>query len=214
MIQVFIVDDHALVRDGLRRLLRDCPDIEVVGEAREGREAVRLVKQLQPDVVLMDLSLPGIDGLEATKQIAEAALKTQIVMLTMHANEEYALRVLQAGAQGFVAKDDPSEEVVEAIRKVAAGGTYLSPLLTEQLPKRYTRGQVKPPSLEALSDRELQVLKRLAEGQTTGGIAQDLCISVKTVDTHRAHLLEKLGLKTTVDLIRFALRNGLIEDLY
>jgi DNA-binding NarL/FixJ family response regulator len=162
----------------------------------------------------MDLSLPGIDGLEATKQIAEEELKTRIVMLTMHANEEYALRVLQAGAQGFVAKDDPSEEVVEAIRKVAAGGTYLSPLLTEQLPKRYARGQIKPPSLAALSDRELQVLKRLAEGQTTGGIAQDLCISVKTVDTHRAHLLEKLGLKTTVDLIRFALRNGLIEDLY
>lgn len=214
MITVCIVDDHTLVRDGLRRLLQDCADITVVGEARDGREAVRLITELQPTVALLDLSLPGIDGLEVTKQITKDGLKTQIVMLTMHANEEYALRAFQAGAQGFVVKDDPSEEVVEAIRKVATGGTYLSPLLSERLPKRYVRGPMQPPSLEALSDRELQVLKRLAEGRTASHIAQDLCISVKTVDTHRAHLLEKLGLKTTVDLIRFALRNGLIEDLY
>jgi DNA-binding NarL/FixJ family response regulator len=214
MIEVFIVDDHALVRDGLRRLLQDCPDIRVVGETREGREAVQLVQQLQPDIVLMDLSLPGIDGLEATKQIVKEDLKTRVIMLTMHANGEYALRVLQAGARGFVAKDDPSKEIEGAIRKVAAGGIYLSSILAEQLPTLYSRGQVKPPSLEALSDRELQVLKRLAEGQTARSIAQALCISVKTVDTHRAHLLEKLNLKTTVDLIRFALRNGLIEDLY
>lgn len=214
MIKVFIVDDHTLVRDGLRRVLQDYPDIRVVGEAREGREALQLVRQLQPDIALMDLSLPGIDGLEITKQIIKENLRTRVIMLTMHANGEYALRVLRIGARGFVTKDDPSREVTEAIRKVTAGGVYLSPILSEQLPTFYSRGQARSPSLEALSDRELQVLKRLAEGQTTGGIAQDLCISVKTVDTHRAHLLEKLNLKTTVDLIRFALRNGLIEDLY
>jgi len=214
MVNILLVDDHVLVRDGLRRLLQDCPDMAVIGEAREGREAVRLVTVLHPDVVLMDLSLPGLDGIEATKLIVKEAPKTRVLMLTMHASEEYALRVLRAGARGFVIKDDPTSEVVEAIRKVAAGATYLSPILSERLPNRYASGHLKPPSLDALTDRELQVLKALSEGRTTGKIAQDLYISVKTVDTHRAHLLEKLSLKTTVDLIRFALRNGLIEDLW
>jgi two-component system response regulator NreC len=214
MVNILLVDDHVLVRDGLRRLLQDYPDMAVVGEAREGREAVRLVAALHPDVVLMDLTLPGLDGMEATKLIVKEAPKTRVLMLTMHANEEYALRVLQAGARGFVVKDDPTSEVVEAIRRVAAGGTYLSPILSQRLPQRYADGYVNPPSLDVLTDRELQVLKSLAEGRTTGKIAQDLCISVKTVDTHRAHLLEKLSLKTTVDLIRFALRKGLIEGLW
>lgn len=214
MITVLIVDDHGLVRDGIRRLLEDCPDIEVVGEAREGQEAVRLAQELQPTVVLMDLSLPGMDGIEATKRILAAGIKTRVLMLTMHANEEYALRVLQAGAHGFVVKEDPSQELVTAIHAVAANGTYVSPAISKRLPTRITQEQDRPNVLAALSDRELQVLKRFAEGFTTGQIARDLYLSVKTVETYRARLLDKFGLQTTVDLIRFALRNGVIEDLW
>ncbi len=214
MITVLIVDDHGLVRDGIRRLLEDCPDIEVVGEAREGQEAIRLAQELQPTIVLMDLSLPGMDGIEATKRILAAGIKTRVLMLTMHANEEYALRVLQAGAHGFVVKEDPSQELVTAIHAVAANGTYVSPAISKRLPTRITQEQDRPNVLAALSDRELQVLKRFAEGFTTGQIARDLYLSVKTVETYRARLLDKLGLQTTVDLIRFALRNGVIEDLW
>ncbi len=214
MTTILIVDDHTLMRDGLRRLLGDYDDMEVIGEAREGREAVRLIRQLQPDVVLLDLSLPGLDGLEVTKQMVAEGLKSRILMLTMHANEEYAVRVLQAGARGFMVKDDPSDDVVEAVRKVAAGGTYLSPVLSQHLPQRFTRGREAQSPLDLLTDRELQVLKKFAEGHTTSQIAQELHLSVKTIDTHRARLLEKLGLHTTVDLIRFALRNRLIEDLW
>lgn len=214
MITVLIVDDHGLVRDGIRRLLEDCPDIEVVGEAREGQEAIRLAQELQPTVVLMDLSLPGMDGIEATKRILAAGIKTRVLMLTMHANEEYAMRVLQAGAHGFVVKEDPSQELVTAIHAVAANSTYVSPAISKRLPTRITQEQDRPNVLAALSDRELQVLKRFAEGFTTGQIARDLYLSVKTVETYRARLLDKLGLQTTVDLIRFALRNGVIEDLW
>ena len=135
-------------------------------------------------------------------------------MLTMHANEEYALRVLQAGAHGFVVKEDPNQELVTAIRAVAAHGTYVSPAISNRLPTRITQKQERPNALASLSDRELQVLKRFAEGYTTGQIARDLYLSVKTVETYRARLLDKLGLQTTVDLIRFALRNGVIEDLW
>lgn len=214
MIRVLLVDDHALIRDGLRRLLEDNADIQVVGEAGDGQEALRLLRQLQPDVAVMDLSMPGLDGIEATKRVGNEGLSTKIIILTMHANEEYAVRVLQAGARGFVGKGAPSQEVVEAIRKVAAGGCYLPPDLSAALPKRYADRGTKGAPLEALSDRELQVLKRLAEGRTSKEIAQDLYLSTKTVDTYRARLLTKLQLDTTADLIRFALRHGVVEDVW
>lgn len=214
MIKVLLVDDHALIRDGLRRLLQDCPDIQVVGEANDGQEALRLLPQLRPDVTVMDLSMPGLDGIEATKRILTEGLNTRVLILTMHANEEYAVRVLQAGARGFVGKGAPSQEVVAAIRKVAAGGCYLPIALSEALPKRYARKGAGDSPLETLSDRELQVLKRLAEGRTSKEIGQDLHISTKTVDTYRARLLSKLELETTADLIRFALRHGVIEDAW
>lgn len=214
MIKVLLVDDHALVREGLRRLLQDYDDIEVIGEACDGQEALRLVRQLQPNVTVMDLSLPGLDGIEATKRVVSEGLTTRVLILTMHANEEYAVRVLQAGARGFVGKGAPSQDVVGAIRKVAAGGYYLPPALVEALPKRYARKDGGDSPLQALSDRELQVLKRLAEGCTSREIAQDLHLSTKTVDTYRARLLAKLELETTADLIRFALRHGVIEDTW
>ena len=213
MIKILLADDHALVREGLRRLLQDYPDFKVVGEASDGQETLRAVRQLQPDVVLMDLSMPELDGIETTKRIVEERLPAKVLILTMHANEEYAMRVLQAGARGFIGKGALSQEVTEAIRKVAAGGISLPPALVEALPKRYVRkGEDSP--LETLSDRELQVLKRLAEGRTGREIAQELHLSTKTVDTYRARLLTKLELNTTADLIRFALRNGVIQDTW
>lgn len=214
MIKVLLVDDHALIRDGLRRLLQDCTDLEVVGEASDGLEALRTLRQLRPDVAVMDLSMPGLDGIEATKQIVAEGLSTRVLILTMHANEEYAVRVLQAGARGFIGKGAPSQDVVGAIRKIAAGGCYLPLELSDALPKRYARKGPGESPLETLSDRELQVLKRLAEGRTSKEIAQDLHISTKTVDTYRARLLTKLELDTTADLIRFALRHGVIEDAW
>lgn len=213
MITILLADDHALVREGLCRLLQDYPDLKVVGEASDGQETLRLARQLQPNVVLMDLSMPELDGIETTKRIIDEGLKSRIMILTMHATEEYAVRVLQAGARGFVGKGAPSQEVIEAIRKVAAGRIFLPPALAEALPKRYVRkGEDSP--LETLSDRELQVLKRLAEGQTGREIAQELHLSSKTVDTYRARLLAKLELSTTADLIRFALRHGVIQDTW
>ncbi|MBI3300825.1 MAG: response regulator transcription factor [Deltaproteobacteria bacterium] len=212
MIRVLLVDDHALVRAGLRRLLEDCNDMEVVGEACGGQEALRMVRGLAPDVAVTDLSMPDLDGIEVTKQIVSEKLSTKVLILTMHANGEYAARLLQAGAHGFVGKEALSDDVVEAIRKVAAGGCYLPPALSERLPQRYARIGGDPSPLQALSDRELQVLKHLAEGHTSREIAKELHIGVKTVNTYRARLQAKLELHTAADLVRFALRSGVIAD--
>lgn len=213
MITILLADDHALVREGLRRLLQDYPDLKIVGEANDGQETLCLARQLQPQVILMDLSMPELDGIEATKHIVDEGLQSRVLILTMHANEDYAVRVLQAGARGFIGKGAPSQEVIEAIRKVAAGGIFLPSALAEALPKRYIRKGENSP-VETLSDRELQVLKRLAEGRTGREIAQELHLSIKTVDTYRARILAKLELSTTSDLIRFALRHGVIQDTW
>jgi two-component system, NarL family, invasion response regulator UvrY len=214
MIKVLLVDDHVLVREGLLRLLKDYDDIEVVGEASEGQEALRITRQLQPDVVVMDLSMPGLDGIETTKRMVEEGLQARVLILTMHTNEEYAVRLLQAGAYGFIGKGAPSQDVLGAIRKVAAGGRYLPLALSEELPRRYGRKGANASPLEGLSDRELQVLKRLAEGHTSRAIAQELHLSIKTVDTYRARLLAKLDLHTAADIVRFALRHGVLEDAW
>lgn len=214
MITVLLADDHAIVRQGLRRLLEDCRDIAIIGEASNGQEALRLIRQSRPDVVVMDLSMPSLDGIETTKQIVGEGLKTRVVILTMHATEEYAARLLQAGAHGFVGKDAFGEEVVEAIRKVADGECYIPPTLSQNLPKRYARIQGDASPLQTLSDRELQVLKHLAEGKASREIAEELHLSVKTIETYRARLSTKLELKTTAELVRFALRCGVIADAW
>lgn len=212
MIKVLLADDHIIVRQGLRRLLEDRADMRIVGEAGDGHEALRLIRQLQPDVVVMDLSMPGLDGIETTKQVMSEGLKTHIVILTMHATEEYAARLLQAGARGFVGKEAFGEELTEAIRKVAVGECYIPAALSQSLPKRYARSPGDTSPLQTLSDRELQVLKHLAEGKTSREIAEELHLSVKTVETYRARLSTKLDLKTTAELVRFALRCGVVAD--
>ncbi len=214
MIRVLLVDDHDLVRAGFCRLLQDCPDVEVVGEAGSGQEALRLVCRLKPDLVLMDLSMPGMDGIETTRTVVEENPGVRVLILTMHRGEEYAVRALAAGARGFLEKKASRQDLIQAVRKVAAGGFYLSPELSARLPQRYTQKGKEASPLELLSHRELQVLKRLAEGSTLREIAQELHLGVKTVETYRARLLAKLGLRTPVALVRFALRHGVIEDTW
>jgi len=214
MISVLLADDHTLLREMLRRLLKDSPDLQVIGEAKNGHEAVRLARELKPEVIVMDLAMPELDGIDATKQILNEKLPCKVLILTMHANEEYAVRVLQAGAHGLLGKGGAGHDVIEAIRKVSTGERYLPPALREDIIQRYSRqGDAQSP-LAALTDRELQVLKRLAEGATNQQIAQDLHLSAKTVETYRTRLLSKLELDTTSDLIRFALRYGVIADLW
>jgi two-component system invasion response regulator UvrY len=214
-ISVLLVDDHAVVREGLRRILADHPEIKIVGEAADGHEALRQVKRLAPDVAVVDLSMPGLDGIEVTKLISKEAPNTRVIVLTMHANQDYATRLLHAGAMGFIGKGAPGSELAAAILKVANKGNYLPPEILETLPHRMATaaaGQASP--VQTLSDRELQLLKLLAEGNTGREIGEQLHLSVKTVDTYRARLLTKLGLETTSDLIRFALRNGVIENAW
>lgn len=209
MITVLLIDDHTIIRHGLRRLLSDCPDMQVVGEAGGGKEGIRLVRQFQPQVAVMDLSMPDMDGLDVTKGILYEKSPTKVLILTMHATAEYAMRLMQAGAQGFLSKEAPSDEVVTAIRAIAAGGSYLPPAFAQDLSLRYVRHEPVQSPLESLTDRELQVLKRLAEGARCRDIAKELHLSVKTIDTYRAKVLDKLDLQTTADLVRFALHHGI-----
>jgi two-component system, NarL family, invasion response regulator UvrY len=212
--KVLLADDHTIVREGLRRLLEDDKEMQVVGEAGDGHETLRMARKLLPDVVVMDLSMPGLDGIETTRMLAKETPRVNVLILTMHADRVYAMRLLQAGARGFVSKGTSGQELLSAIRKVATAKVYLPPALAETLPYRYANTDTLVNPLEALSDRELQILKGVAEGRTGREIAQDLHLSIKTVDTYRARVLDKLGLETNADLIRFALRHGVIENVW
>ncbi len=211
-IRLLVVDDHTLVRDGLCRLLTVGGEVEVLGQAGTGAEAVQLCGALRPAVVLLDYNLPDMDGLESTRQILELGLlpPCRVLILTMYTSEEYAVRLIRAGASGFLAKSVPAEELMAAIRKVAAGGTYVSSCVMERLVACFG-----PPGDEApeasLSDRELQVLVRLARGGATREVATALSLSISTVETYRGRLLQKLSLRTNSDLTRFAIRRGLID---
>jgi two-component system invasion response regulator UvrY len=214
MVRVAIVDDQDLIRIGLQCILSAHREIDVVGLADSGQDAVRLVRMEKPDVLLMDLSMPGLDSIETTKRIIGEGLETGIILLTMHTAEEYAARALQAGAQGFLSKAIPEAELLKAIHTVASGECYLSAELSEVLSKRYIRHGAYASPIEMLSDRELQVLKHLAEGSKSRDIAKELHLSVKTIDTYRARLQDKLDLHTMADIVRFALRSGVIENVW
>lgn len=214
MVRVAIVDDQDLIRIGLRCILSAYRNIEVVGLAGNGQEAVRLVRQEQPDVLLMDLSMPGMDGIETIKHIVAEGSETGIILLTMHSAEEYAARAFQAGAQGFLSKTISEEELLKAIYTVADGECYIPAELSKALSQRYIRRGAYTSPIELLSDRELQVLKHLAEGHRSKDIAKQLHLSVKTIDTYRARLQDKLDLHTMADIVRFALRARVIEDVW
>lgn len=212
-IRVLLVEDHTIVRKGLRSLLEYEPDIEIVGEAADGREALQKIEELTPDVALMDLAMPGLNGLEATRQSRRRFPHTSVLILSVHTNEEYVLEVLRAGASGYVVKKAAPDELVGAIKAVFAGESYLSPSVSRQVIDDYLRqtaNAAEEDSYQSLTDREREVLQLLAEGHTNREVAEMLSISVKTVETHRAHLLEKLGISTLADLIKFAIRKGVI----
>ncbi len=214
-VRVLIVDDHAIVRDGVRMILEAQPDIEVVGEASDGREALEAARQVSPSVVLMDIAMPGMNGLEATAAIRQDLPDVQVIILTMHEDYEYFFEVLRAGASGYVLKGASSDDLVSAIRAVHQGGVYLHPAVAKNLVSDYVK-RMEPGEdrarYDGLSDRERQVLKLVAEGKTSRQIADELFLSVNTVQTHRAHIMEKLGLHNRTDLIRYALRKGLVEE--
>jgi len=212
-IRVVLADDHALVRAGIRSLLAAVPGVEVVAEARDGHEVVRLVDALHPRLVLMDIAMPGLNGLEATARIVKSHPRTAVVILSMHAAEEYALQALRAGAAGYLLKDAGLSELELAISAVARGETYLSPAMSKHLITDFRRRVAdQPDPLERLTSRQREVLQLIAEGRTTKDIAAKLNLSVKTIETHRAQLMDRLGIRDVPGLVRFAIRVGLISS--
>lgn len=213
-ITVLLVEDHAVVRAGLKMLLNAEPDIEVVGEAEEGSQAVQRARELQPALVLLDISLKGVNGLEAARQINKCCPQTRILMLTMHQNEEYFFQALQAGALGYIPKSAPDTEVLAAIRTVAAGQSYLHPSVAGFLISDYlerVRTGEHTGTYETLTDREREILQLVASGYSNREIAEHLHISAHTVHNHRIRLMEKLGIHDRMELLKYALRHGLIS---
>jgi len=210
MIRIMVVDDHAMVRAGVCRILESEPDLKVVGQAGSGHDAVRLVREKRPDVVILDYGLPDLDGLEVTRQILDSGVSAQILILTMHGNEEYATRVIRAGASGFIVKVAPAEELIRAVRKVHARGVYVSPEIMERMVGRLGQPVEEIPE-SVLSNRELQVLLRLARGLSTREVADALNLSPSTIETYRSRIMEKLNLRNNSDMTRFAIRRRLID---
>ncbi|HID86344.1 MAG TPA: response regulator transcription factor [Anaerolineae bacterium] len=213
-IRVLLADDHTILREGIRALLAAQPDIEVVGEAANGREAVARARELQPDVVLMDIAMPLLNGLEATRRIKKEHPEIGVLVLTMHDSQEYVSQILRAGASGYVIKEAAAEDLVSAIRAVHGGGAFLHPSVARMLVDDYLRrveAKEEGGGYEGLTDREREIFQLIAEGHTNREIADLLCLSVKTVQTHRAHIMEKLDLHDKGELIKYAIRQGIIE---
>lgn len=209
-----IAEDHTILREGLRALLSSDPDFEIVGEAEDGRVAIRCVETLLPDLVLMDLSMPRMNGLEAIKDIKKQSPDTKIVALTVHKAEEYILATLKAGADGYVLKDAHHSELVLALKNVLSGKRYLSPGISEKVIEGYLEGRktLKPASsYDTLTQREREILKLIAEGYKNKEVADYLCISLKTVEKHRANLIKKLDLHNAAALTAFAMEKGLVN---
>ncbi len=211
-IRVLLADDHTLVRAGLRSLLQDVEGVEVVAEAADGREALELIARHRPDVVLMDIAMPGMNGLEATLRAAREHPGVRVVILSTHAVEEYVLQALRAGAAGYLLKNADTAELALALKSVHRGETYLSPPVSKHVVADYVRRVgAAPGPLERLTPRQREVLQLVAEGNTTKEIASKLGISVKTVETHRAQLMQQLDIHDVAGLVRCAIRLGLIE---
>jgi DNA-binding NarL/FixJ family response regulator len=209
-ITVFLADDHTVVRDGLRYLLEAQPDLKVVGDAANGREAVRLVKQLRPDVVIMDIAMPELNGIEATQYLSEACLPSQVIILSVHSTSEHIGRALQAGASGFLLKESAGMEVVSAVRAVHSGHRYLSQKISDRLINNYVRKVSETESpLSRLSPREREVLQLVVEGKSNAEIADILTLSPKTVETYRSRMMDKLDISDLPSLVKFAIQHGL-----
>jgi len=207
-IRVLIVDDHVVMAEGLRHLIEAQPDLTVVGCVTDGREALRQVVELRPDVVMMDIAMPELNGIEATRLIGQRAPETKVVILSMHSNQEYVLRALQAGARGYLLKKNAADEVLQAIRAVHSGSRFLSRQIAEGVIDDYLRSGTGSP-LDALSSRERQVLQLLVESRAIAAIAELLSLSPKTVETYRSRIMQKLGIDDMPSLVKFAIQQGL-----
>jgi len=213
-IRVILAEDHTIVRQGLRLLLKQSDDIKVIGEAKDGREAVKKTGHLKPDIALMDISMPILNGIEATRQIKKKFPDIKVLILTMHTTEEYISQILHAGASGYLVKKSAHHELLSAIKAIQKGNSYLSPLVSKKVVDEYlqkTKDDIKQDRYEKLTTREREVLQLVAEGQSNKEIAELLYLSVKTVETHKAHLMDKLNLHTTTDLIKYAIQKGIIS---
>jgi DNA-binding NarL/FixJ family response regulator len=211
MINVLLADDHSIVRAGLRRIVEESGDMVVIAEASNGREAIQLVQKNCPDVAVIDISMPDVDGLEVTQHLLTVYPNLPIIILTMHEEDQYVVRAIESGAMGYITKRSAPEQLVTAIRQVRNGVRYLTSEAGNALARCVARGSHAKSILDSISTRELQVLRRLAMGHTNREIANDYHISIKTVDTYRFRLLKKLNLRNNAELSRFAIQNRLIE---
>jgi two-component system response regulator NreC len=207
--RILLVDDHAVVRQGFKMILDAQSDMEIVGEAANGREAVELAAQLSPDIVVMDVAMPELNGIEATRRVIASDPHIRVIALSMHKDSVYVREILRAGARGYLLKDSGADDLVKAIRAVAGGESYLSPAVSNAVLDDYRKHVTNP--IDLLTSREREVLQMLAEGKTNKEIAVVLNLSVYTVDAHRGRIMEKLNLHSINELVRFALRNGLID---
>jgi DNA-binding NarL/FixJ family response regulator len=211
MIRVVIADDHTIVREGLRQLLQASTDFDVVSEARDGHEVMQRVRELDFDVLLLDMSMPGKSGMELIKQVKSERPRLRILVLSMHQEHQYAVRAIKAGASGYLTKESASSQLAAAIRKVASGGAFISAEVAEQLALG-AMPQAEGLPHTALSDREYQVFRLLVSGKTVSDIGEELNLSVKTVSTHKARLLQKMGVANQTELVHYAIRHRLIDD--
>src|ERR1035437_1059905 len=208
-IRIVLADDHSVVRQGFRRILEAQADMEIVGEASNGREALETATKLSPDVVVMDVAMPELNGIEATRRMGDAAPRTRVLALSMHKDSVYVREILRAGARGYLLKDAVDEDLIAAVRAVARGEGYLSPGVSDAVLTDYRQHVTDP--IDLLTSREREVLQLIAEGKTNKEIATTLNLSVYTVDAHRGRIMEKLNLHSTGELVRFAIRKGLVD---
>lgn len=209
MIRVLIADDHTVVRQGLKQILSDDPQLSVVGEAADGNEVLTALETLSVDALVLDITMPGRNGLDVLKEVKRKRPTLPVLVLSMHPEDQFAIRILRAGAAGYITKESAPEELVGALRKVCSGGKYVSPQLAEKLAVFIEDETTRPPH-EKLSDREFEVLRMLALGKTVTEVAEELLLSVKTVSTYRSRVLEKMKMTSNADLTRYALQNDLI----
>jgi DNA-binding NarL/FixJ family response regulator len=213
-VRIVIAEDHTILREGLKSLLSSNPDFEIIGEAEDGREAIRCVEKFKPDLILMDLSMPRMNGMDAIKEIKKRFSETKILVLTVHKTEEYILATLKSGADGYILKDSTHAELVLAVKNVLSGKHYISPGISEKVIEGYLEGKKtlkRKSSWETLTQREREILKLIAEGYKNKEIGDYLCISPKTVEKHRANLMEKLDLHNVQALTTFAIEKGLVS---
>ena len=212
-IRVFLVDDHTVVRQGLRRILESDDEIEIVGEAGDGRTAIDLVQKLRPHVVVMDVAMPELNGIEATRQISKRVEGAKVLVLSMHGDDVYVRQALKAGARGYLLKDADDIDLLNAVKAVARGKSFFSPVVSKVLLTAYRGdgGQHIEDNLALLTDRECEVLRLIAQGKRNKEIAAELTVSVNTVETHRKHIMEKLDLHNTAEIVRFAVRKNVVH---